>query len=115
MTFYLTSALVGGLVFFGEYAVRGHLGICLGASGAVTATMVLCAFYHPKLTILFMFVIPLEVWLLVTIYVGYQVLLLFKDGHWGYAVEAHLIGAGYGYLYKRFDLRWSHLSRFRSH
>ena len=72
----------------------------------------LFALYYPRREILVMFVAPVEVWLLVTLYIVYQLLLLFQPGHRGQAVEAHLFGAAYGYLFKRYDLRWSHLSRF---
>jgi membrane associated rhomboid family serine protease len=112
--FYFSAAIISMLGWALFHLGARDLDVsAVGASGAVFAVIVLFALYYPRREILFMFVIPLEVWLLVTLYIGYQVLLLLKDGHWGYAVEAHLVGAGYGYLYKRFALRWSHLSRFR--
>jgi hypothetical protein len=74
----------------------------------------LFALYYPRREILFMFVIPLEVWQLVAFYLGYQLLLLLRADHWQIAVEGHLAGAAYGYLFKRFDLRWSHLPWVRT-
>jgi len=81
----------------------------VGASGAVSALAVLYALYYPRRELLFMFVIPVEVWLLVTIYVAMQVFLMLSGGDSKSAVEAHLAGALYGYLFKQFDLRLSRL------
>src|SRR5262249_46869884 len=67
---YLVSALVGGLAYVGA-AASGLIGpgYCIGASGAVTATMILCAFYHPRLTILLFFVLPVPIWALAVLQV----------------------------------------------
>jgi len=81
----------------------------VGASGAVLAVVVLYALYYPRREVLFMFVLPVEMWVLVAAFIGYQVFLLLRGGDWETAVESHLVGAAYGYLVKRFDLRWSRL------
>lgn len=81
----------------------------VGASGAILALVVLYTLYYPRREVLFMFVLPVEMWVLVAVFLGYQVFLLVNGGDWQTAVESHLAGAAYGYLYKRFDLRWSHL------
>jgi rhomboid family protein len=105
LTFYLTSALAGGLVFCGEYALRGQPGFCLGASGAVTATMVLCAFYHPRLTILFMFVIPTPVWVLAILYVAIDAFAFLSGSREQVAVTVHLAGAAFAALYFQTKIR----------
>ncbi|MFO0907679.1 MAG: rhomboid family intramembrane serine protease [Isosphaeraceae bacterium] len=81
----------------------------IGASGAVLALVVIYAMYFPRREVLFMFVLPVEVWVLVAAFLAYQVFLLLGGGDWQTAVESHLVGAAYGYLFKRFDLRWSRL------
>jgi membrane associated rhomboid family serine protease len=112
--FYFSAAFISTLGWALFHITRDQDVPAVGASGAVFAVILLFALYYPRREILFMFVIPIEVWLLVTLYVIYQFLLLLQWHHWGYAVESHLVGAAYGYLYKRFDLRWSHLGRFKT-
>ena len=81
----------------------------IGASGAVMATMMLFTLFYPKREILFFF-IPMPMWVLVAIY-----LFLPADPCFGrtirrtIAVESHLAGAGFAFLFKQFDLRWSRL------
>jgi membrane associated rhomboid family serine protease len=85
----------------------------VGASGAVLALVVLYALYYPRREVLFMFVLPVEMWMLVAVFIGYQVFLLVRGVDWETAVESHLAGAAYGYLFKRFDLRWSRMPWMR--
>ena len=82
----------------------------LGASGAIMAVVVIYALYYPHREVLLFFVLPVEMWLLVAIYLGMNVWQLLHGESFGEAVASHLSGAVYGYLYKRFDLRWSRLS-----
>jgi membrane associated rhomboid family serine protease len=88
--------------------------VMIGASGAVLAVVVLYALYYPRRELLFMFVIPIEMWLLVVLFLAYQVFLFLRGGDIQVAVESHLAGAAYGYLFKRFDLRWSQLPFIRA-
>lgn len=88
---------------------RGQPAMMLGASGAVLAMVVLYALYYPRREILFMFVLPIEMWVLVAAFIAYQVFLLLSNRVTGTAVESHLAGAAFGLLYKRFDLRWSRM------
>src|SRR5262249_30726477 len=77
LAFYLVSALVGGVAFLGTGALTGSQN-CIGASGAVTAVMVLCALHFPHRTILLFFVLPIPLW----VFVGFQVVqdtFLFVD------------------------------------
>lgn len=111
LALYLSAAVFSTLGWAGLDALSPppH-GSMLGASGAVLAVVVLYTLYYPRREILFMFVIPVEMWLLVTVFVGFQLYMMLRpDGDMRTAVEAHLAGAAYGYLFKRFDLRWSRL------
>src|SRR5262249_37377895 len=66
LAFYLLSAFLGGVAFV-LTAVAGlsDAGSCLGASGAVTAVMVLCALHYPSRIILLFFIVPVPIWLFV--------------------------------------------------
>ena len=84
----------------------------VGASGAVMAVVVLYALYYPHREVLLFFILPVEMWLLVVVFLGYR-----RSGSCStaastgeVAVASHLRGRRYGYLFKQFDLRWSRLS-----
>jgi len=114
---YVSAAIVSTLGWALLDRYYGNESRMVGASGAVMAVIVVYALYHPRREILFFMVVPVEMWLLVTIYIlsdAWQ--LLMPDKNSRIAVAAHLSGAAYGYLYKQFDLRWSRLisGRFRS-
>jgi membrane associated rhomboid family serine protease len=81
----------------------------IGASGAVFAVVVLYTLFYPRRELLFMFVIPMEMWIFVGLLVGFQVYMMLRGVESRTAVEAHVAGALYGYLFKRFDLRWSRM------
>lgn len=101
LALYLTSALLAGVGFI--LLDPGHR--ALGASGATTALLVLYACHYPHRTILFMFVIPMPVWVLVVILLGWDLLHALSAAQTGVAVTAHLTGALFGFLYYRFHWR----------
>jgi membrane associated rhomboid family serine protease len=113
---YLTAAV---LSTFGwavlDYAGPDQgAGYMLGASGAVMAVVVIYALYYPRREVLLFFVLPVPIWLLLVIFLGMDFLQLMNElsggvSSAGVAFASHLIGAGYGYLYKAYDLRWTHL------
>jgi membrane associated rhomboid family serine protease len=114
LAFYLVSALVGGLAFLATGLLTGSQ-YCIGASGAVTAVMVLCALHFPHRTVLLFFVLPVPLWALV----GFQVVLdsfLFVNQAAGgqalksrVAVTVHLGGAAFAFLYYRYQWRLSRI------
>ena len=119
LRFYLTAALISSIGFLGfelvvnQFAVD-HVPHELGASGAVMAVMMLCAMYYPRMTMLVMFVIPIELRWLVALFVVYDIYPLLRElGGAGafdqVAHAAHLGGLLYGFLYKWFDLRYTRL------
>ena len=84
----------------------------IGASGAVMEVVVLYTLYYPRREILFMFIFPVEMWLLLVLYLGYnliQFLMPSLDDRTSYS--AHLGGAAFGYLFKVGDLRLSRLEK----
>ncbi|WP_422929539.1 rhomboid family intramembrane serine protease [Singulisphaera sp. PoT] len=84
----------------------------VGASGAVMSIVVLYALYYPHREMLLFFVLPVQTWLVVVLFLSrdaWEFLTRGSMGGPGTAVAAHLTGATYGYLYKHFDLRWTRL------
>jgi membrane associated rhomboid family serine protease len=116
-TFYVISAILGGMVFTLTAWLRASNALCVGASGAVTAVMVLYAFHYPTRLIYFWGIIPIPIWL----FVGFQVfkdLFTFVSGAPTLvAVNVHLAGAVFGFTYYKFNWRvaplWQALLRFR--
>jgi len=114
LRFYLTAALVAGLGFLGFELMIGRNVSSLGASGAVMAVTMVCAMYYPSMKILFMFVIPVELRWLVPMYVAFDMYPILVELGGARALDhvahsAHLAGLAYGFLYKRYDLRYSRL------
>ncbi len=121
LAFYLTAAVMGGLAFMAQAALGWHLPLglnsaALGASGAVTAVIILCAFHYPNLTILLFFVLPVPIWALAV----FQVIqdsfgLLGGRSGANIGFSAHLGGAAFAALY--FQMHWRLLTfwpKFRS-
>jgi membrane associated rhomboid family serine protease len=100
LVFYLVSAVVGGLLYvLAPFAGFGRLAPCMGASGAVTAVMVLCACHYPTRIILFMMVIPIPIWLFVVFQVAQDTFAFFGRAATSTAVAVHLGGAAFAALY----------------
>jgi membrane associated rhomboid family serine protease len=111
LAFYLSTAVVSTLAWVVIAAVSGQNPAIpmVGASGAVMGTMMLFTLFYPRREILFFF-IPMPIWLLLAFYLVYPLVApALSGGTSSTAVEAHLAGAGFAYLFKQFDLRWSRL------
>jgi membrane associated rhomboid family serine protease len=114
LALYLSAAVLSTLGWAAIDALAPKQGLSIthsmiGASGAIFAVVVLYAMFYPRRELLFMFVIPVEVWLLVSLYVAYDAYTLLSGVSTGTAVASHITGALYGFLYKKFDIRWSRL------
>lgn len=110
--FYLSAAIVGTLAWAGVEALSGQdHSVMLGASGAVTGVFTVYALFHPHRQVLLFFVLPMQIWVLLAIFLTLDALMLLQQlsggNSSGVAFAAHLGGAGFGYLFKRYDLRWS--------
>jgi membrane associated rhomboid family serine protease len=99
LAFYLVAAVVGGLGFVGWDLVRNEGYPCLGASGAVTAVLVLAAMHFPGRYIWIWFVLRVPIWLFVVIFVGWDLITFLMGSHTTTAVTVHLSGAAFGFLY----------------
>ncbi|MDE2507463.1 MAG: rhomboid family intramembrane serine protease [Planctomycetota bacterium] len=106
---YLGAAIFSTACWLGvdAFSARGHQ--MIGASGAVTAVVVLYTLYYPRREILLFFVIPVEMWIAVLLFLGLDALRLIQGVPVQEAVVAHLGGALFGWLFKTFDWRWSRL------
>lgn len=109
LTFYLTAIVVAGLIWNLSTVLSGSMsGGLIGASGGVVAMTILFAFHYPHRQILFMFVIPMPMWVLGCIIVAMDAFGAIKlQGVSNVAYMAHLGGAAFAFLYYRFGLRLS--------
>jgi membrane associated rhomboid family serine protease len=110
---YVSAAIFSSLVWaiFEHFTPASQRHPMIGASGAVMAVIVLYTMYYPRREILVFFILPVEMWLVLVIYLGYNLIQMFSPNHDMVAYSAHIGGAVYGYLYKVGDLR---LSRFET-
>jgi membrane associated rhomboid family serine protease len=105
---YLTAAIIGGLAFlFTNLAPGVAGGVCLGASGAVTAVMVLCALHYPRKVILLFFFLPLPIWLFVGFNVIQDAFIFVSREKSQVAVAVHLGGALFAFTYYKRQWRLS--------
>jgi len=119
LIFYLVAAFLGGVAFT-IWAVSRPLGLvtsCVGASGAVTAVMVLYAFHYPTRVIRLWWFLPIPIWLFVLFQVGQDVYTWATNTPTQTAVTVHLAGAAFGFGYYKRNWRlaplWQTLTRFR--
>ena len=54
-------------------------------------------------------IIPMPMWMLLAIILVHDLIPVLSGTTTRVAVEAHLAGAGFAFLFKQFDLRWSRL------
>lgn len=111
---YVASAIFSTLFWAIADTFTAHAGLIpmVGASGAVMAVVVLYTLYYPRREVLFMFIIPVEMWILLVVYLGWNLLGFLSPNQIGdgrTAYSAHIGGAIFGYLYKAGDLRLSRL------
>jgi hypothetical protein len=105
LAFYLAAVLVSSLAFVGWQVVTNDHHPGLGASGAVSAVLVLFAMHYPHHRILIMFFIPVSIWLFVLFMVAKDLYTFLSDPNPMVGVTAHLGGAAFGFLYYRREWR----------
>ena len=101
LAFYLIAAICGGLLFSAARLIGFPGDVCYGASGAVTAVLVLCAFHYPRRIIYLFLFLPVPIWLFVVGSVAYDAYTLLAHHNTGVAVAVHLGGAAFAFLYYR--------------
>ncbi len=104
LLFYLTAIVFAGVTWNLTELVAGGDRPMLGASGGVSAVLLLYIFLYPRVTILFMFLIPMPAWV-----VGVFVVATDMFGAIGrtgaVAFTAHLGGFLFAYLYYKSGIR----------
>jgi len=108
--FYLAAIVISGVIWSAISMVDGtpRGAIVVGASGAVTAAVLLFILHFPNRTVLLFFVLPVPAWLL-------GILIIFMDlsgatrGGGNVAFTAHLGGAAFAFLYQRSGFRFTRL------
>lgn len=102
LAFFLVAIVAAGLVWvLGEFAANHgftHLPGMYGASGAVSAIVVLFALNFPHRIIYLMLFLPAPAWLLALIYVGFDILGAIQRID-NIAYTAHLGGALFAFIY----------------
>lgn len=101
LAFYLAAALLSSLAYLLWQVVTGDHSRMLGASGAVSAVVVLFAMHYPHRRILMFWVVPVSIWLFVVFMVAKDLYVFLRDPDPVVAVTAHLGGAAFGFLYYR--------------
>jgi membrane associated rhomboid family serine protease len=103
LLFYLVAIVAGGVVWTIAEIPSPRAAGMLGASGGVSAVVILFAFNFPYRTVLFMFFLPMPMWVAALILVGMDMFgAMNRSGN--VAFTAHLGGAIFGFLY--YQWRW---------
>jgi membrane associated rhomboid family serine protease len=106
--FYLSAAFLGGCAFeawtFLTHDPKHEWPLCLGASGAVTAVMVVFACHYPTRIILIFFILPVPIWLFVAFNVVQDAFMFLGRVKTSTAVTVHLAGAAFGFVY--YKMQW---------
>lgn len=109
LRFYLVAILLGGIVWGVRAAVMGVPGGMLGASGAVTAVILMFCIHYPKQTILLMMVIPVPAWVVGVMIIAGNILGMRMSDE-NVAFDVHLVGAAFAIAYYRFGWNLGRLS-----
>ena len=113
LAFYLGAVVLStlGWALFDKFGPGSGFGILLGSNAAILALLVLITIHFPTREILFMFVLPVRLWVLLAIAIGFDFFQLLGvlgrgDGGSQTVYFAHLAGAGYAWAYHALDFRW---------
>jgi membrane associated rhomboid family serine protease len=103
LVFYLCAIVFAGVGWSIAQTLQPDPARVMGASGGVAGVLVLFAFNFPRREVLFLFTIPLPVWLFAVIVLAFDIHgSIVRPERIGY--EAHLAGALFGFGY--YQLGW---------
>jgi membrane associated rhomboid family serine protease len=105
LAFYLAAAVLSSAAYVAAARMGFQLGEALGASGAVTAVLVLSACYNPRQVIMLFFLIPVPIWGFVVFMVAKDTFNLLGKANNGIGAAAHVGGAAFGFLYYKAQWR----------
>ena len=111
LAIYLTAAFLGGVAFVTwELCMPNRHGIyhkALGASGAISALLILCALHYPRRVIYVFAMVPMPIWMFAIFNVAKDTLTMFHDmipgRSSGIGFQAHLAGAGFAVAYYKWQ------------
>lgn len=114
LSFYLVTVVICSVIWGATGVLTGQaasipMPMLLGASGAITAVVVLFIFLYPKQTVLLFFVIPMPAWVLGVLLIVFNLTGAAGIGKDNIAYTVHLTGAAFGVLYYKFNWRISPL------
>ncbi len=102
LAIYLISAVFGGAAYVGWGVLQADpVGPCIGASGAVTTMLILCALHYPRRIIYIFAILPVPIWLFAIFSVVQDVYGLFHQTQ--IAVVVHLAGAVFAVAYYKWQ------------
>ena len=116
--FYVTAAIFSTLCWavVNAFTSGAAFGQSFGASGAVMAVVTVYVLHYPHREMLLFLFLPVEAWMFLAVYLGSDAIMLFQRLHgigvgpaFAVGFAAHLGGALYGFLFKRYDFRLGHL------
>jgi hypothetical protein len=108
--FYLSAIVFAGAVWLALYnLVYGASGRVLGASGAVTAVLILFILNYPRRTLYIWGVLPIPAWVAGILFVVIDISGA-SGSRDGVAYEAHLAGAAFAFLYHRLGWRFENFA-----
>jgi membrane associated rhomboid family serine protease len=99
LAIYLLSAFLGGVAYEAWGLTQVRPGPCLGASGAVTTMLVLCALHYPRRVIYLFAIAPIPIWLFAVFNVLRDAFGFLGLGDKGVAFSVHLAGAAFAVAY----------------
>src|SRR5262245_10482282 len=109
LAFYLLAALLGGIAFQAWAIATGEFHVCLGASGAVTALLILYALHFPSRLIYVFLILPVPLWLFAIFQVAQDAFVFVSGVRSTTAVVVHLAGAGFAAAYYQQSWRLTRL------
>jgi membrane associated rhomboid family serine protease len=112
VAFYLVAGVISGAIFCLWSIFLGHVSPAIGASGAVSAVMIVYALTHPHEVWRIWGILPIPVWVIaaLTVILDLHPMLLQLSGEAfddGVAHSAHIGGIVFGALYQRNNWRIS--------
>jgi membrane associated rhomboid family serine protease len=117
--FYLSAGVGANVLYLAaQEAGIAPMSRAIGASGAVTAVLILFALHYPHTQVRLYFFIPMPVWLLAVLFVAFDTLFALSpvpDPRGGrIAYFGHLGGAAFGLLYHQTGIEFRRLFARRS-
>ncbi|MSQ97062.1 MAG: rhomboid family intramembrane serine protease [Gemmataceae bacterium] len=102
LAIYLVSVVFGG-VAYEAWGLTQVVRPCLGASGAVTTMLILCALHYPRRIIHVFGILPMPIWLFAILNVAQDTVVFVGGQKTVVAVVVHLAGAVFAVAYYKWQ------------